>query len=416
MTAGIYVIRNLINGHEYVGKTTLFAARWKDHRSQLRRRIHPNPHLTYAWHHYGEAAFEFRVLEVVTDLTLLDERERHWGEQLQPCYNIEDFGANRISTVAPYRYSDDMATRVKLALDELITAGGVITPENIRRRASCSRNVVKMVLQDADWWTPELQRAARRSRAMPRVMQAYRGIVETGCTLTLSEVAREAGTTRRTAYRISRDEGIWTAEMAQEAVADSARQVWLHHSDELHQASARTLQRRAEGGFPNLQKGRATNRARGYPSLKRAGSKGRERLRELGYPNAKSSIDRQRREGFPALERGRQTQEATGWKVLRSTTIARNRATGEAYRVRIMEALQAGAAGELRSGVLSMSGLGKRLGMDHHTVVKHIRLLVRDGLLDASVLEHCHTGWHPCLIGRQEHELGSGRFAKVLDE
>jgi group I intron endonuclease len=76
MTAGIYVIRNQINGHEYVGKTTNFSARWKDHRSQLRRRVHPNPYLTYAWHCYGEAAFEFRILEVITDLTRLDDREQ----------------------------------------------------------------------------------------------------------------------------------------------------------------------------------------------------------------------------------------------------------------------------------------------------------------------------------------------------
>jgi predicted GIY-YIG superfamily endonuclease len=45
MTAGIYVIRNQINGHEYVGKTTNFSARWKGHRSQLRRHVHPNPYL-----------------------------------------------------------------------------------------------------------------------------------------------------------------------------------------------------------------------------------------------------------------------------------------------------------------------------------------------------------------------------------
>jgi hypothetical protein len=194
MPAGIYVIRNQINGHEYVGKTTHFSARWKDHRSQLCRRVHPNPHLTYAWHHYGEAAFEFRVLEVVTDLALLDERERHWGELLQPHYNIEDFGSNRISTIAPYRYSDDMAMRVKRAFDEIGAAGGVITPEGVRRRAGCSRNVVQMVLQDAEWWTPELQRAARRHKALPRVLRAYRDISETSRVLTLTEIAREAGT------------------------------------------------------------------------------------------------------------------------------------------------------------------------------------------------------------------------------
>ena len=178
MSAGIYVIRNRINGHEYVGKTTHFAARWKDHRSQLQRRVHPNPHLTYAWHCYGAAAFDFAVLEIVTDVALLDERERYWGELLQPVYNIEDFGKNRISTIAPYRYSDNMAARVRLAFDELTLAGALVTPDAIRTQANCSRNMVQMVLQDADWWTPDLQRAARRNRAFPRVMRAYQDMRE----------------------------------------------------------------------------------------------------------------------------------------------------------------------------------------------------------------------------------------------
>lgn len=415
MTAGIYVIRNQINGHEYVGKTTHFSARWKDHRSQLRRQVHPNPYLTFAWHHYGEAAFEFRVLEVVTDFALLDERERYWGELLKPHYNLEDFGPNRISTIAPYRYSDDMAARVKHAFDELAADGGIITPEKIKRRVGCSRNVVQMILQDADWWTNELQRAARRSRTLPRVLQAYHRIGESGRVVTLTDVARDAGTTRRTAYTILRDEGIWTSEMAREALADSARRVRVHHADKLRWANAHARQRQAELGYPNLQRGRATNRDRGYADLKRAQERALKRLRELGYPNAKASIERQRREGFPALERGRETQAATGWASLRSTTVARNRANGEAHRLLVLEALQGGAVDELRTGALSMSQLGKRLGMDHHTVIKHIRLLVHDALVDAAVLEHCHTGWHPILRGRQKHDPKSGRFAELSD-
>jgi len=203
--------------------------------------------------------------------------------------------------------------------------------------------------------------------------------------------------------------------MAKQALANNARRVWLRHPEKLRQSQARARQRQAELGYPNLEKGRATNRNRGYADLKRAGAKGRERLRELGYPNAKASVDRPRREGFPTLKRGRQTQAATGWDVLRTTTIARNLATGEAYRLRVLEALQDGAADELFSGVLSMSGLGKRLGMDHHTVAKHVRQLVKDALMDAGVLQHCHTGWHPCLIGRQEHDSDSGKFAKIMD-
>jgi hypothetical protein len=355
MSAGIYVIRNRINGHEYVGKTTHFEERWKDHGSQLQRRVHPNPHLTYAWHFYGPKAFEFVVLEIVTDVALLDERERYWGEVLHPIYNIQDFGSNRISTVAPYRYSDNMAARVRLAFDELTTAGAFVTPEAIRRQADCSRSVVQMVLQDADWWTPDLQRAARRNRAFPRVLQAYQKLRDSGCILTLSKIALKAGTTRRTAFRILGDEGLWTREMAEGALSSSARQLWLRRPDEMRRATAHGRQRQAELGFRNLVKGRATNRECGYAALKNAGVKGRERLRELGYPNARSSVERQRSKGFPTLARGRETQEAAGWETFRATTIARNQAAGEANRKRLLEALQAGAANELRAGTLSMS-------------------------------------------------------------
>ncbi|HEX8996039.1 MAG TPA: GIY-YIG nuclease family protein [Ktedonobacterales bacterium] len=416
MTAGIYVIRNLVNGHEYVGKTTDFEARWKDHRSQLHRRAHPNPHLTHAWHCYGPKAFVFEVLETVTDLAVLGEREQYWGELLEPVYNIQPFNSSRISTIAPYRYSDHMATRVKLAFDELSAANVLLTPEAIRQQARCSRTVVKMVLHDAEWWTPQLQRLVRYRKTLPRVLRAYHRLREIGCILNMSEIARMAGTPRRTAQRILRDEGLWTSEMAQEALSDNARRLWRRQPDEMRRISAQAMRHQADLGFLNLVKGRATIKEHGYPGLREAGAKGRERLRELGFPNVKASVERQRSEGFPALMRGRETQAATGWKTLRTATVARNRATGEAYRTRILEALRSGAADELCAGALSMSALGTRLGMDHHTIAKHVRLLVQDGLVDASVLEHCHTGWHPRMSGQQLRDANSGQFVKKASD
>lgn len=64
LTTGVYVIRNLVNGKVYVGSTcSTFQSRWADHRKSLRGKFHANRHLQRAWDKYGEAAFEFSVLE-----------------------------------------------------------------------------------------------------------------------------------------------------------------------------------------------------------------------------------------------------------------------------------------------------------------------------------------------------------------
>jgi group I intron endonuclease len=74
--SGIYEIINLVNGKRYVGSAVRIEGRWKEHRRDLRAGRHKNRHLQNAWIKYGEAAFEFRVLEIVPRLGLLIEREQ----------------------------------------------------------------------------------------------------------------------------------------------------------------------------------------------------------------------------------------------------------------------------------------------------------------------------------------------------
>lgn len=61
---GVYAIRHILSGKMYVGSTAKsFSRRFADHRRLLLRGESHNVYLQRAWNKYGEAAFEFVVLE-----------------------------------------------------------------------------------------------------------------------------------------------------------------------------------------------------------------------------------------------------------------------------------------------------------------------------------------------------------------
>ena len=81
MTSGIYMIRNTVTGKRYIGSSRNIETRWEAHRNQLNGSWtlrHPNGALRDDWAQYGEAAFEFVVVEEIGDVDALAEREHHW--------------------------------------------------------------------------------------------------------------------------------------------------------------------------------------------------------------------------------------------------------------------------------------------------------------------------------------------------
>lgn len=76
--SGIYAIRHVESGRLYVGSAVNIAARWRMHKSQLRRGLHHSRYLQAAWGKYGESAFAFEVLELVPNKTHLIVREDAW--------------------------------------------------------------------------------------------------------------------------------------------------------------------------------------------------------------------------------------------------------------------------------------------------------------------------------------------------
>jgi len=87
-TPGIYEIRNMLNGKQYVGSSVNIRTRLGEHVNDLNKGKHHNARLQHAWNKYGAGAFAFDVLEVVGDVKNLIEREQCWLDALAPQYNL----------------------------------------------------------------------------------------------------------------------------------------------------------------------------------------------------------------------------------------------------------------------------------------------------------------------------------------
>lgn len=106
---GIYMIRNMTNGKFYVGSSVNVESRIFKHLSALRRKVHKNAHLQAAFDHYGEAAFEYVLLEECEPEALLECEQRHINT-LCPQYNICAIAGNTLG----YRHTD--IGRAKMAV------------------------------------------------------------------------------------------------------------------------------------------------------------------------------------------------------------------------------------------------------------------------------------------------------------
>ena len=80
--SGVYAFVNRTSGKFYIGSAMNLNARWNQHKTDLRRGVHVNPHLQASWNKYGGACFEFWVLERVSVDELLD-REQSFIDRLE---------------------------------------------------------------------------------------------------------------------------------------------------------------------------------------------------------------------------------------------------------------------------------------------------------------------------------------------
>lgn len=89
-SAGIYAIKNTLNGKMYVGSTSQFKKRWRRHRQALRGNYHHSPHLQRSYNKIGENRFVFIVLEACENVReTLIFLEQKYMDELHPEYNVK---------------------------------------------------------------------------------------------------------------------------------------------------------------------------------------------------------------------------------------------------------------------------------------------------------------------------------------
>jgi group I intron endonuclease len=94
---GVYAIRNKINGRAYIGSSIYVRGRFHTHLSNLRRGAGDHRVLQQEWNMHGEAAFDFVLLENVSDENMLIEREQFWMDQEVDPYNRKSAKGNHLS-------------------------------------------------------------------------------------------------------------------------------------------------------------------------------------------------------------------------------------------------------------------------------------------------------------------------------
>lgn len=87
LKSGVYIIKNIITNDTYVGSSSNYKSRWRQHRSELRLNKHKNSLLQEAWNKYGEESFEFKLLTLAPP-DLLEQIEQQLIDSLNPAYNI----------------------------------------------------------------------------------------------------------------------------------------------------------------------------------------------------------------------------------------------------------------------------------------------------------------------------------------
>lgn len=120
---GVYKITNLVNGKYYVGSAVDPRKRWNTHLSSLRRGRHHSQHLQAAFFKYGEAMFEFSIIEDVQDPKDLISREQFFIDEGKTSdgsygYNISPTAGSILGT----KRSEESRMRTSLAIRNLPTA------------------------------------------------------------------------------------------------------------------------------------------------------------------------------------------------------------------------------------------------------------------------------------------------------
>lgn len=77
MITGIYKILNTVNNKVYIGSAVDIKKRWRDHKWYLKKNMHHNSHLQFAYNKYGLIKFQFIIEQECPIENLLINEEKY---------------------------------------------------------------------------------------------------------------------------------------------------------------------------------------------------------------------------------------------------------------------------------------------------------------------------------------------------
>ena len=124
------------SGNCYIGSSVNVARRFVQHKSELRRRKHPNDRLQAAYDKYGEALL-FEAIFTVLHAQYLDAYEQHFIDSICPAYNKSQVA--KCSTRDPL-----VALRVSVAVRASVRHATARTVNQKLAAAAVSRQIVRL--------------------------------------------------------------------------------------------------------------------------------------------------------------------------------------------------------------------------------------------------------------------------------
>lgn len=108
-SAGVYMIRNILNGKSYIGSSDSLKRRLTNHLSHLKCNRHANHHLQSAYNKYGQKSFVFCILEqcepILETVLMLEQKYL----DLKPEYNNAQIAGSNLG------YTHSQETRNKMS-------------------------------------------------------------------------------------------------------------------------------------------------------------------------------------------------------------------------------------------------------------------------------------------------------------
>lgn len=188
---GIYKITNLINNKIYIGSAYNLSNRFSTHKYCLKNQKHKNPHLQSAWNFYGENAFDFQIIEIINDLSIILKREQYYIDFYNSTnknigYNIAKRAGNTAGIIPSIetRKKQSEARKGKIPSNK----GKIFTDEEKKKRREKFKNNI------ASWskidWTKvtEIRSLYNQEKWTQKQIGEKFGLFQT----TISEIIRNA--------------------------------------------------------------------------------------------------------------------------------------------------------------------------------------------------------------------------------